>query len=482
MYKYLITVAGELPLKSNRTRPRFYRRLVENIRDALEREGIRLVRAEVVNAKVLVTTDVESLDVLKRVFGVYKVGRVQSYEFKDIHDLARWVAERSIETVRGKKFAVKVKRSGEHPFTSLDVAREIGSLLKPYSAGVDLENPDVVVELEVKGSKVYLYESSARGPGGLPVGVEGSALALFSGGFDSPVAAWLVAKRGVRVDFLHYILGSTQASYYAFLVAQKLSSMWLHGYSPLFIIVDFRDVVNEIVKKIEKSYRQVALRALMYAVGSRIASERGYEALVTGESIGQASSQTLHNLTSIEIAVRPNLPILRPLLGLDKEEIIDYSRRIGLYDLSSKVIETCTLAPSLVVTKTTPQEVLNLLNKIDESVLNEALSKTRVVNVLSSRPEDVLPPDEIEVDFIPTNAIVVDIRSEKYRAEYPIPGAVRFHELDLSKIPKDTMLVLVCDTGSVSYVLAKELREKGVKAFSLRGGIRGCTRLPTASS
>lgn len=482
MFKYLVTVAGELPLKSERTRPKFYRRLVENIKNALEREGIRLVSLDVIDAKLLVATDRDSLDVLSRVFGVYKVGRVLEYEFKDISDLAQWVADRSKEVVKGKRFAVRVRRSGEHPFTSIDVAREVGGLLKPYSAGVDLENPEVEIELEVRSSKAYLYEALVKGPGGLPIGVEGSAIVLFSGGFDSPVAAWLTAKRGVRVDFLHFVMGSSQPSYYAFQVAKRLSHLWLHGYNPKFIVIDFRNIVAEITRKIDRSYRQVVLRALMYMIGTKIAREKGYFAVVTGESIGQASSQTLHNLSSIEVAVKPQVPILRPLLGMDKEEIVNLSRKIGLYDLSSRVTETCTLAPSMVVTKTRPEEVAELVGKIDEPVVSSALSTARVIDVILSSPEDVLPVDDVEIDFIPENAVVVDLRSDKNKARSPTPGAIPFHELDLSRLSRDTVLVLICDTGNVSYLFAKELREKGYRAYSLRGGIKGCSRVSTAFS
>ncbi|MEM4869330.1 MAG: THUMP domain-containing protein [Desulfurococcaceae archaeon] len=477
LYVYMVTVSGELPLRSSRTRPRFYRKLVENIRDALARSGIQVLNVEIENAKIVLSTDKDALNTLAQVFGVYRVGRVLSYEFRDLVDLAHWIAENARDMVAGRKFAVRVKRSGVHSFTSVDVAREAGSLLKPYSAGVDLENPDVVVEVEVRGSRAYLYRESTRGPRGLPTGVQGSALVLFSGGFDSPVAAWLTAKRGVYVDFLHFIMGSTQSSYYAYLVARELSWRWLHGYRPLFILVDFRDVVSEVVKKVDRTYRQVVLRALMYSAGLKIAENRGYSALVTGESIGQASSQTLVNIASIEAVVKPSKPILRPLLGYDKEEIVEFSRRIGLYDFSSKVAEMCAVAPTRATTRASPEEISEQLSRVDSSLIDRAVSSMRVVDVLSTSPEDAVLGDELEVDFIPENALVVDARSSRKESEKPIPGSILLSELDYSKLPRDRVIVLVCETGSISLLLARELREKGFKAYSLRGGIRGCKML-----
>jgi thiamine biosynthesis protein ThiI len=469
---YLITVSGELPLRSSRTRPRFYRRLLENIEDAVARAGGRIIRSELLEAKVLIETDLDVEDVLARVFGVYRVGKVVEYRFKGLQDLATWVAERAVESVKGRKFAVRVKRSGVHEFTSLDVAREVGALLKPHSAGVDLENPEVTIELEVRGDKALLYLDSKRGPGGLPVGVEGRGLVLFSGGFDSPVAAWFTAKRGVMVDFLHFILGSVEPSYMAFKVAKSLAERWLYGYRPRYIVVDFRDVVFEVTQKVDWSYRQVVLRGLMYVAALKIAEEEGYDAIVTGESIGQASSQTLKNISSIEAVVKPTRPILRPLLGLDKEEIVEYNRRLGLYELSSKVAEACAIAPTRVVTAARPEEVERELSKVDFSVVEKAVKSRTTLDLLSSRPEDAIPESDLEIDFLPDDALVIDAREGSKRAEEPLAGAIPIDKVDFERLPRDRPIVVVCDVGNLSSVIAKALRDSGYRAYSLKGGVK----------
>jgi thiamine biosynthesis protein ThiI len=473
MPEYLVTVSGELPLRSSRTRPRFYKRLIENIRDMAERHGAKLIESQVVEAKIRLNTDKDVLDGLSRVFGVHKAGVVLTHEFIDLDDLAKWVFENTRSLIQGKKFAVRVKRSGQHTFTSLDVARKVGELLKPYSAGVDLENPEVTVELEVRGSVAYLYIRTIRGPGGLPVGVEGKALVLFSGGFDSPVAAWFTAKRGVKVDFLHYYMGSALSTYYAFQVAKELASKWLYGYQPVFILVDFTDIISEISRKVEWSYRQVVLRAVMYSVAEKIAEKSNYSAIVTGESIGQASSQTLKNLSAIEKAISPKTPVLRPLLGLDKEEIIDYSKRIGLYELSSRVFEACAIAPVHVVTAASSEEITKYLNTISIDTVEKSIKSMRVYNVLTTNPEDVILSSSLEIDFIPENAVVVDIRKDR---KHVIPNSLPLSEVNFEKL-RDKTIILVCETGSLSLLMAKELREQGYRAFSLKGGIRGCPQL-----
>lgn len=472
MPEYLITVAGEIPLRSKRTRPKFYRRLIDNIRDMAERSNVRVLNSRIIEAKIWLTTDRDILTGLSRVFGIHRAGVVITYNFRDLDDLAEWVFKNTKSSIEGKKFAVRVKRSGKHTFTSLDVARRIGELLKPYSSGVDLENPEVLVELEVRGLTAYLYTSTVSGPGGLPIGVEGKALVLFSGGFDSPVAAWFIAKRGVEVDFLHYYLGSTLSSYYAFTVAKKLTSEWLYGYRPSFILVDFTDVISEITRRVEWSYRQVVLRALMYIVADKIAEKLNYNAIVTGESLGQASSQTLKNLSAIEKAVKLKTSILRPLLGLDKEEIIDISRRIGLYEYSSKVFEACAIAPTRVVTAANPEEITRYINTVDLSLIEKSINSLRIYDVLSTSPDDIVSASGIEIDFIPENAVLVDVRSNR---SPPIPNSIALRDVDLEKF-KDKTLVLICETGNVSYIMAKELREMGYRAFSLKGGVKTCLR------
>ncbi|MEM4487847.1 MAG: THUMP domain-containing protein [Desulfurococcaceae archaeon] len=469
---YLITVSGEIPLRTSRTRPKFYRVLLENIGDAVRRGGANVLENKIINAKILIVTDKEALLNISRVFGVHRVARVIDYQFKDLRDLSMWIFENTKDIVKDKKFAIRVKRSGVHSFRSVDVAREAGALLKPLSSGVDLDNPEIELEVEVHGDTAFLYKESLSGPGGLPLGVEGKALVLFSGGFDSPVAAWLMAKRGIQVDFLHYMMGSSQASYYSFMVARKLAQEWLHGYGSKFIVVDFTNVIMEISKKVEWAYRQVILRALMYIISFKLANKMNYDGIVTGESIGQASSQTLKNISSIEAAIKPSLPIFRPLISLDKEEIIKVSRVLGLFDLSSKVTESCAIAPQRVVTSTTPNEIVEQLSKIDHSVIESAASSAKIFYVSKARPEDIILTNDIEIDFIPEDAIVIDARSRPEIGKLPA-NAIPISKVSPPELPRDKIVIVVCETGSISYLLAKMFRENGVMAYSLKGGLRG---------
>ena len=344
---YMASLAGEIVLKSKRTRPRFEERLLANLRDALRRKKVEYKRVWISDARLFIDSGDDRVPyVATRVFGIYSITRAYIVRFNGLEDLAGRVEEIAKEWVSGRKFAVRARRTGRHDFTSLDAARVIGERLYGYSAGVDLENPEVEVFVEIRGNIAYVYREKLRGPGGLPIGVEGRALLLFSGGFDSPVAGWFTAKRGVEVDMLHFVLSVEESARDAEAVARKLAEEWLYGYRPILYVVDFRPVVGAIARKTRPDYSQLVLRVLMYRYAEELALERGYDALVTGESLGQVSSQTLKNIKALTRVAGLSLPVLRPLLGLDKEEIVDFSRRIGLYELSSRVKEYCRLSES----------------------------------------------------------------------------------------------------------------------------------------
>jgi len=473
---YIVTVSGEILLKSKRSRPKFFRRLIRNLEDALSREDIEDCIINQEGAKLIVKCREDALHVIQRVFGVYRVGEVTEVAFRNLKELSARVTELSKELVKGKKFAIRVHRVGDHPFTSIDAEREIGASLYPYSSGVDLTSPEVTVWVEIRGWRAYIYRSRVDGVGGLPTGVEGRTLVLYSGGFDSPVAAWFIARRGAQVDFLHFFLGDTRSTYIAIKSAKELARKWIFGYVPKALIVDFTGVLNSIIKDVRRSYRQVVLRSLMYSAASEIVRRFGYDAMVTGEVIGQASSQTLANMKAAEITAKPEIPILRPLLGMDKEEIIKVSRELSTYELSSKVGEPCSIASSLVTTKAKIGELIEEMNKVSQEELDKAVNNVRVLeNLLNADPIRALPDESIEIDFIPEGALLVDLRSKEKWRKNGIKGSIHISELRNTNALRNKTVLLYCDEGNKSYLKAKELREKGLLAFSLKGGLKALT-------
>lgn len=472
--KILITVSGEIPIKYSRARRRMYGLLLDAIKKRLEASGSKLVNAKIINAKILVEAEGEEavlLETLSKTFGVKYVSVVREIEFSNLEDLSRKARDIVAEKVKARKFAVRVKRRGEHAFTSIDVARAIGAVLLPFSAGVDLENPEVEVKVEISGSVAYIEEKSAKGPGGFPVGSGGKGLVLFSGGYDSPVAAWMAAKRGVLIDFLHFYMGSSHSTANALKVAKKLYLDWLYPYEPRLYVVDLTPGILEITQKVKWSFRQVILRVLMYKIASVVAESNGYDAIITGESIAQASSQTLRNIASIEKVAKPVIPIIRPLVGMDKEEIIEISRNIGLYEYSSRVTEACAIAPRHVETQARWEDVAEEFSKINAEVVNKVVKSIAVYNLHTVREVEILSNFTHEIDYLPQGAILVDVRDyEEYR-KGTLPEAIHVSALENMEIDGKTPIVFFCETGVKSSMFALTYRERGYLAFSLRGGL-----------
>jgi thiamine biosynthesis protein ThiI len=469
---YIVKVSGEIPLKSHRTRPRFESKLVSNILEALRRYGLRCNDVKVFEGIIYADCDEGVEGVIKDVFGVHKVCKAFMFEFKDLSDICRLSEEFFKDVVSGKKFAVRVKRVGQHKFTSVDVARAVGEVLRKYSSGVDLDNPQVEVFIEVRGDKVYFYRECWQGVDGLPIGVEGKVLMLVSGGFDSVVASWLIAKRGVEVDILHYIMGSYENLFNVLKVIKKLA-MRLYGYNPKIFLIDLSTLVSYILKSVRSDYRQVVLRRFMYLIALELARRYGYDAVGTGESLGQASSQTLKNLRVIEesLPVEYRLPILRPLISMDKDEIIKLAKYLSTYEDSSKVLELCNIASGPVTTRADLNALISESSKVGVEVVSELVNSVKVYDLLSTDVYDILREFTIELDFIPDNAVVVDVRDKKEFEVWHYPNAVSIYDIDISELPKDRPVIIYCDSGQLSSVWASTLRAKGINAFSFKGGL-----------
>jgi len=275
------------------------------------------------------------------VFGISSVDTVRHIEFSDIDDLARTVGEMTTDRVRGRTFAARVKRRGTHDWDSMDLARLIGSELHSASAGVDLSSPDVEVSVAVLDQEAYLVIDHQRAAGGLPLGTQDRVLCLVSGGFDSVVAAWMLMSRGCPVDFVHFSLNCAQSDH-ALAVARELWARWGHGTQPTVHLVEFQPVKDALYEHVDARMRQVTLKVMMAQAASEIAQQVGITALVTGDALGQVSSQTLPHLVAVSRSVET--PLLRPLLGLPKESIIDLARKVGTAELSARAQEVCDLS------------------------------------------------------------------------------------------------------------------------------------------
>ena len=374
----LIRFGAELAIKSRRTRQVFLSRLARNVRDALSLGGEPFELRTGWNRFVATLHSDAQLQALGRVFGVSSISVIDATVPAELDAIVARGRELYEARVRGRRYAVRARRHGRHGFASRDIEVELGRALNEH-ATVDLGNPDVTVHVEVRDEEAYLFADRIDAPGGLPLGVEGRAVSLISGGYDSAVSAWLMLKRGVSLDYVFCNLGGDAYERAVVHVAKVVADDWSWGSRPRLHVVDFGEALAELRAKALQRYWQVVLKRLMYRVASAIATEREAHAIVTGEALGQVSSQTLMNLRAIEPA--SSFPVFRPLIGFDKEEIIARARHIGTAALSEQVKEYCAIAPGHPVVAASVDSVAREESKLDLSVLERAIAGRKVLDL-----------------------------------------------------------------------------------------------------
>lgn len=475
----ILRLSGDFYTKARRTRMRFFRRLAANLEAALKAHGIPY-RLEPTWSRLYVETpDAGAAEVLARVFGVQSVSEVERRPWTALDDLVATGVEAFGAAVQGKSFAVRATRRGERDrigFDSGHVERALGAALLAAGADrVNLSEPDVVAHVEVEPGFVHLFFDKVAGHGGLPVGVEGRAISLVSGGFDSAVASWLLLKRGAQLDYVFCNLGGAAHRLGVLKVMRMITERWSYGYSPRLHEVDLSPLVGDLRRAVRPHNWQIVLKRLILRAGAMVAHRGGRLGIVTGDAIGQVSSQTLQNLAVISQAATA-LPILRPLLGFNKEEIMDLSRRIGVYEISAAVSEYCDLAPRKPATRAVLAEVLR-----DEARLGverlDALVDDRTVHHLRRLDPSLLESPVPELDRVPDGATVIDLRAASAFRAWHYPGAVHLdlgHALaSFPSFARDRRYVMVCEVGLKSAHLAEKMREAGFEAFQLKGGLKG---------
>ncbi len=342
----LATLAGEVAIKGRGTRSRWVRELVNNVAAAVNLKSWRAVGGTL---ELEVEGDYAGLS---RTFGIAWYAPATAVNYSSLQDIVAAAERLFADAVRGRRFAVMVRREAEDRFTSIDVERAVGEALTKYAAGVNLSEPEVEVHIRVSGGRALMFSDIKEGPRGLPVGVAGRTVALVSGGFDSPVATWMMMKRGVVPVILSVALGG-QAHREAVLREAEVLRSWSGAHDIRVYFVDGAPVF-EALAKVKDSMRSVVLRRVMYRLAEALARRVGAHSITTGESLSQVSSQTMWNLEAESRGV--SLPILRPLIGFDKDEIVGLARRVGTYSISEHVPEYCAVAIP-ANTRAWPEEV-----------------------------------------------------------------------------------------------------------------------------
>lgn len=372
--EWMISVSfGEIFLKG-KNRHMFYRTAIDNIRRNIRHIPHGNFYNE--SSKLYIEADPKDFNKLKdnilKVFGIAYVSYVVKTE-KNIDSIYEAVKEDLDKHFVDKNYTFKVETTRTDKTFKLkspELNSKIGGyILRDYdNFKVDVHNPDFKVFIDIK-SNAYVYSKRFRGLGGLPIGSSGKGLLLLSGGIDSPVAGFMVAKRGMKVDSIHfhsYPFTSKRAHQKAVELGEILSSYT--GKMRIFSI-NLADIYQAINKNCDRKETTVLSRRFMMRIAAKISEKYGYDALITGESLGQVASQTINSISVINEA--SSYPILRPLIALDKRDIIDMSEKIGAYEKSIEPYDDCCsiFAPSNPVTK--PK--LHFIKKSEEKLDIEAL-------------------------------------------------------------------------------------------------------------
>ena len=320
-----------------------------------------------------------------KVFGIVAIARAAVCE-KNMDSISRTAKEYVPQFIAGKKtFKVESKRSDKaFALDSMEISREIGGdiLEACPHIRVDVHNPDVIVKVEIREFGAYISAGQFKGAGGMPVGSNGKGLLLLSGGIESPVAGWMLAKRGVRLDAIHFESfpytserAREKVLELAQIVSEYAGDIFVH-------VVSLTHIQEELVKACEEDYFTLLLRRYMMTIAEKVAREKGCSALITGESLGQVASQTMQALGVTDAAV--SLPVFRPCIGMDKEEIVTIARKIGTFETSIQPYEDCctVFTPRHPRTKPELEKVLVQENKLDfNALVEEAMGTLYTVHI-----------------------------------------------------------------------------------------------------
>ncbi|POC34088.1 tRNA uracil 4-sulfurtransferase ThiI [Vibrio vulnificus] len=474
--KFIVKPHPEIFVKSESVRKRFTKILESNIRIIIQN---RTESVAVFNRRDHIEVSANShqyyqqvLEILTTTPGIQQVLEVKQSGFKDLHDIYEQVLDMSRERIENKTFVVRAKRRGKHDFTSIELERYVGGGLNQSveSASVKLHNPDITIKIEVVDDKLNQILAHHKGLGGFPLGTQEDLLSLISGGFDSGVSSYLHIKRGSKVHYCFFNLGGPAHEIGVKQVAHFLWNKYGSSAKVRFISVDFELVVAEILEKVEDGQMGVVLKRMFMRAAGMVAEKFDIQALVTGEALGQVSSQTLTNLRHIDVVT--DRLILRPLINWDKDEIIKVARDIGTEDFAKTMPEYCGVISKKPTVKAVKEKLEAEEANFNFDILEQVVRNARQMDIRDIAKESAQAAPEVEqVQAIEEHAVVLDIRSPDEEDDSPleIDGvevkhipfyklSTQFGDLDQSKT-----YLLYCARGVMSRLQALYLQEQGFK-------------------
>jgi thiamine biosynthesis protein ThiI len=381
---------GEIALKSPKTRITWEKLLINNIKNVLELNEIPYKKIDYLPTRGRIYLFAELTDkldnILKKITGIKSFSKTIEGTDK-IDSIAKITVNLAEKVIKeNDSFALKVRRTGEHNYSSMDIAKEMGTRilkeLEERHISVNLSNPDKIIYIEIRNNKSYIFSEIRQGLGGLPIGAQGKIISLFSGGIDSPVATWMIMRRGCIVIpiYFHnypYVSEKTREKVYDLI---KIIRQYDSRKNYYFYILPHGDTLKYFIEKVPSRYICILCKRMMYRIAAEIARSEKARALVTGENLGQVASQTLDNLNILDSTIQ--IPVFRPLIGYDKEETVELAKKIGTFSTTILTSDTCKAVPEHPIIKGSLNKILEIESKLDiDKLVHNAIKNSKKVKI-----------------------------------------------------------------------------------------------------
>jgi len=465
--KFILKLFPEIMVKGSAAKKQMVAQLYNNLLTLLKPID-KAIEIKKFSDKIEVVTPVAQVEKVRTALlqtpGIEQVLEALQFDQMETLDAIKAkVAEVVADTIKGKSFVVRAKRTGTHPFNSSEMERVVGgyTLAHTDAKKVDLHTPDVTIRIELINNQLNIITAKHDGLSGFPIGTQGDILSLMSGGFDSTVASFLTMKRGIKTHFIFFNLGGIAHEIGVKQVAWYLWSKYGASHRVKFVSVPFEDVVAEIFRSTGETYMGVTLKRLMLMAAEKIADEMEIDALLTGESVAQVSSQTLRNLALIDQVT--NKLVLRPLATMNKPDIIRIANDIGTRRFAESMPEYCGVISKNPITHGSFKRMAKEAQRFNYDVLNKAVTNAEHIYV-DEIVENITEHAPVEIVTIldKEKHAVIDIRPEEACIETVCETLkIPFYQLKTAfkKLPKDKEYLLYCDKGVMSQLHAQFLRD-----------------------
>jgi len=457
MKKYIVKYAGEISTKQSRTRWRMINQLYSNIIKALKFHEIKFLKGKATWDFIYIEVEDKALDIIRYIPGIQYLAEVEVIQAFEKENILEKGVEMFKDKLEGKKFSVRCRNrlKKDKTYRSMDIERELGALLFDYSDGVNLNKPDITCRVEIREEGAFFYSEKINGIIGFPIGNTGKGIMLLSGGIDSPVAAYSMIRMGMTPVFVYFDLGGEEQKKLTIQAYKFLYSKYLPGHNIDYINIPFEDTVTYI-RTLPQKYQNLLLKYFFYKVSEKLAYKYRAKAVVTGEALGQVSTQTVDNIIMLDKYI--SFSVFRPTLFMPKMDIIDVAEKIGTMEMAYTGKEYCAIATKKVATSGRK----DIFDKIVENIPIEDKVKDILDNIekfnIETIDEHLMPNKMKEITL--KDIVLINLgnkASEQKENKTNLNSAMALYESwDKTKIYR-----VICDEGIQSNILKEVMRKDG---------------------